>query len=67
MDPNETLAELREAFRKADEAARHGNDAKTGLYYGAAAAHFEALDDFLTRGGFPPVDWDRRFTETRKN
>lgn len=62
MDPNEALAELREAFRKADEAARQGNDARTGLYYGAAADHFEALDDWLSRGGWPPVDWDNRPT-----
>ena len=44
MDPNVTLAQLREYF------ARDARDT-------AASELFTALDGWLSRGGFPPDAW----------
>lgn len=73
MDPNEALKRLRQAikvFRAADanaEAAAEGdsNDAEIEALQrsaGAGAAVVElaeALDDWITQGGFLPDDWRR--------
>jgi hypothetical protein len=47
MDPNETLRKLREWVK--DPTKQPG------------AELFEALDEWLTRGGFPPDDWTGEF------
>jgi hypothetical protein len=56
MDPNETLRLLREAITGYDEAALSSADAAN-----AAAERiielFEALDGWLSKGGFAPADW----------
>ncbi|AZS12590.1 HNH endonuclease [Mycobacterium phage DrLupo] len=46
MDPDATLAELRGAIAEGD--------------FETAATHFEALDAWLSRGGFVPHDWQHR-------
>ena len=43
MDPNETLAIIRNSFAATD--------------YEAAEEAFEALDEWLSRGGFLPKEW----------
>lgn len=43
MDPDETLRLLREAARQ--------NDGDAAIEY------FEALDEWITNGGFPPKAW----------
>ncbi|QAY12008.1 hypothetical protein SEA_RAHEL_57 [Mycobacterium phage Rahel] len=45
MDPNETLGDLRDCIE--------------GQRWDEAAEHFEALDGWLTHGGFLPTDWVR--------
>lgn len=55
MDPNTALTEIRElvALAKGDVCcAEHGEMAGTEL-----AMKFEALDEWLTKGGFPPEVW----------
>lgn len=48
MDPNETLAELRKlAARLLD----------TGGWPDDMAEKFQALDEWLSKGGFLPTDW----------
>jgi hypothetical protein len=71
MDPEKVLANLREAIRDAkyrDEAAfsadpalrlrrKHNIDYEPMLEF---IENFEALDAWLTKGGFLPADWKRR-------
>jgi hypothetical protein len=45
MDPNVTLTALRDAIRVGD--------------LEAVTEHFQALDGWLSRGGFKPLDWTR--------
>ncbi len=52
MDPNEALAQLR---RYADAAV---DDAPED-WLDMAPELFQALDDWLSRGGFLPADWQR--------
>lgn len=73
MDPNETLKRLRQAikvFRAAEanaEAAAEGdsNDAEIAALQRCAGAGAEvtelaeALDGWLSEGGFPPAAWAR--------
>jgi hypothetical protein len=52
MDPNATLARIRALVAQArDRGPLDGDDAEE------LAALVEALDEWLTRGGFLPVDW----------
>ena len=54
MDPDETLRNARQAdedYRETDD-AETANDASERL-----AEAFRALDDWLSKGGFPPADW----------
>lgn len=56
MDPNKALADLREAVKAITEddfcCADHGELAGQDL-----AEKFAALDEWLTKGGFPPNVW----------
>ncbi len=56
MDPNEALAMARECARLVDALGDEDPDA---LISGLAAAlgHYQALDDWITRGGFLPEAW----------
>lgn len=58
MDPNETLTKLREIKRRIQA------NVDTGTPLSPADAPdmadlFEALDDWLSKGGFLPADWQR--------
>lgn len=54
MDPNEALRALRAALADFDTAldADDANQAAMRLYDAA-----DALDGWLSKGGFPPQDW----------
>lgn len=55
MDPNEALRLAREAageLRQADD-----DDTLPGSQVGQLVEAFEALDEWLTKGGFLPSDW----------
>lgn len=59
MDPNETLRLLRERLdRFAAGNATHDD-------YEAIADYAMALDEWLSRGGFPPAPWDRAWQAQR--
>lgn len=49
MDPNQVLFELREMAALADDLER----VDPHMW----AEKFGALDEWLTKGGFPPADW----------
>jgi hypothetical protein len=51
MDPTQTLIEIRE---KAKAIARRTATRGTGL---ELAEQFEDLDEWISRGGFPPEQW----------
>jgi hypothetical protein len=56
MDPNQTLHDLRSAlaeYRVATSVSA-ADDAAERL-----AEHIQALDDWLSTGGFLPTDWSR--------
>ena len=52
MDPNKTLADLREYIAASKEC-------DDGEILDKIAELFEALDDWLRNGGFLPEDWKR--------
>ena len=55
MDPDETLRELRVLTRRLLDAAPHPAAATADAI--RLAELVEALDDWLSRGGFPPRAW----------
>jgi len=62
MDPNETLTKIRELATKIGQ---FDFDHPEQLYGTAAdlAEHVEALDEWLSKGGFPPDAWGRPETD----
>lgn len=71
MDPNETLKAIRAGLRlfMEEDYDYQGWDpqfvAATGYWNLAEQVH--ALDEWLSKGGFPPADWDQPTTkETSK-
>lgn len=57
MDPNETLAKLRKAVG-AFWTSENGSAAVADLA-DSIAEHADALDQWLSRGGFLPTPWTR--------
>ena len=59
MDPNQALADAREAAKKVD--ALDGADDIYGELIAAndALTAYRNLDDWLTKGGFLPTEWHR--------
>lgn len=57
MDPNETLCKLREALTDFDGDAAWFIDNASSILDKLEA--IEALDEWLTNGGYLPADWDR--------
>jgi hypothetical protein len=55
MDPDAALVEAREAAR----IVLDGNDAEALEAAVTLAERFQALDDWLSGGSFPPADWAR--------
>jgi hypothetical protein len=53
LDPNETLKELRDLVR-AENLNPHGR----GCRAPEIAEKFADLDDWLSKGGFPPSAWE---------
>lgn len=71
MDPNETLRRLRAAIASANlisDDYHNADDDETVMIEDVistlddVAGMAEALDEWLTKGGFPPADWDHRPT-----
>lgn len=54
MDPNEVLARLRAHLGSAERAR---SLAEANNYRELACYRFMDLDEWLTKGGFPPADW----------
>ena len=60
MDPNEALKKARAALtacRKANDEGRYDDERDEAE---SALSHFEALDEWLTKGGFMPDAWYQR-------
>lgn len=57
MDPNQALEDIRSAAREADYAL---HDISRLLAYARMAEHFEALDQWLSKGGFLPDAWSQQ-------
>jgi len=53
MDPNETLKMIRSRIRRLNVGQPFRNDGEE------LAELVEALDEWLTKGGFLPSDWER--------
>ena len=62
MDPNAALDNLREAVARYNEAYDNGDP--EGCRYAAhdLAEAADALDGWITRGGFLPTGWQRKGT-----
>lgn len=58
MDPNETLRRLRDCCTEAAANLDKGYEMDAGQ--GELAELFEALDQWLTNGGFLPKAWERK-------
>ena len=58
MDPNETLRQLRRAFTKMEEAGVENDPSTYVLHAEDAREFFDALDGWLSNGGFKPRDWE---------
>lgn len=57
MDPNTALAQLRQASEWME---RYTDEAVDKALIDDIMLSFEALDDWLSRGGFLPDDWKRK-------
>lgn len=64
MDPNKTLDQLRLALRHYRMAQELENSADVQAHAEDVVHMVEALDDWLTGGGFLPEDWDSRRLDT---
>lgn len=58
MDPNAALAEIRALVSKIDEF--EWDDSTRAPLATVLAERVEALDVWLTSGGFKPADWDAK-------
>lgn len=56
MDPDTCLAEIRAANQRGDAAS---NNETAAAAYETAANLFRDLDEWLSKGGFPPAAWGR--------
>lgn len=56
MDPNETLRQLRDVLGFGAHVINF-DEAKRVI--DAVSENFEALDEWLSKGGFLPTDWER--------
>ena len=55
MDPDTTLAIIRDAIKQGNDMSR--SLAHRNINFEEAAKQFEDLDRWLTNGGFFPTDW----------
>jgi len=67
MDPNETLQRLREALtERLCKLSEAGTPCEYGDENHAVHEAFEALDEWLSKGGALPDDWARRDPEPNR-
>lgn len=59
MDPNVSLAKIREAVGELRQADDDGLWSDDSSQIGMLLESFEALDGWLSTGGFLPKDWSR--------
>ena len=59
MDPDQCLKELREAVEEMKREISKGFDGDLGDAADKAIIKFEAIDGWLSRGGFLPEDWKK--------
>ena len=55
MDPNATLASLRDAWDEARTAIREGDDRTAIVALSNLSMHASDLEEWITRGGFLPA------------
>lgn len=65
MDPDEALKKAREAL--SDHRNGRLNAAEQADVLQELADAFEALDGWLSKGGFPPRAWDRNLAPESEN
>lgn len=58
MDPNVTLKQLRELVGKYQDSTSLQKNWDAGATLSEIVKLFDALDEWLTRGGFPPNNWN---------
>lgn len=56
MDPDATLARIRELAKMITDATDHGDPIHAHIAE-HLAAQVQHLDEYMTRGGFPPSAW----------
>lgn len=61
MDPNATLNLIRDALTAANRFEELALEA-----YQEALEHLEALDEWLSKGGFPPTGWEATLAQLRE-
>ena len=59
LDPDETLRLLRACVLRARAADEQEDDAAAMLAAMEAVQHMESLDEWMSKGGFPPKEWRR--------
>ncbi len=61
MDPNTVLENARKVAARIIRASDQAGGGDTGMEVDGEtlAEAFQALDEWLSKGGFPPADWDR--------
>lgn len=59
MDPNAALAEIRETAAIVRDRIDRGEDPDVDGSVSVLVEHVEALDEWLSKGGFLPQDWLR--------
>lgn len=61
MDPNETLRRIRATLKRLDELSGRGPEwtVERRIETDVLRDEVEALDGWLSRGGFLPAEWER--------
>jgi hypothetical protein len=66
MDPDVTLKEIRAAMSDWLNAEDDALDANSTAAADRLVGHFQALDDWLSKGGFLPAGWETQAGRHRK-
>jgi hypothetical protein len=66
MDPNEALRLVRKAFTNMEQAGEDNDPSRFVMHAEDAREAFDALDGWLSRGGFLPRDWASKTLEAPK-
>ena len=62
MDPDAALAEARAAAAEYEALPNGADEEVAATLIGSALGSYQALDDWLTKGGFPPRAWGPWYT-----